>query len=186
MNASTPIPFLVLLAGLLGASTVGGQSAHAFGKSVPLLCGDDNSVAALPLWGAAPTMAWSCVPALRPTPTPLQFGRHTRAAMIGGAAMGFLGAVVGLGLCHFDDPCDHPTPFAIGGFVLGAAAGAAIAVKIANWNGHAVRVSLTPPLRRSLCPPGTGAQCGPSHQARPTIPSEDVTGEDVTGTGSIR
>jgi hypothetical protein len=44
-------------------------------------------------------------------------------AIIGGVTIGFLGAVTGVGLCHFDDPCDNPAPFAIGGFLLGALAG---------------------------------------------------------------
>jgi len=44
-------------------------------------------------------------------------------AIIGGVVIGFLGAVTGLGLCHFDDPCDNPAPFVLGGFALGALAG---------------------------------------------------------------
>jgi hypothetical protein len=61
--------------------------------------------------------------------------RRTRAlegAVLGGAALGFLGAVTGHGLCHFDDPCPHPAPFVIGGLVLGGAAGAAIGVRIGS------------------------------------------------------
>ena len=50
--------------------------------------------------------------------------------MIGGAAFGFLGAITGLGLCHFDDPCPHPAPFVIGGFVLGAVAGVGLGGRI--------------------------------------------------------
>ena len=51
-------------------------------------------------------------------------------AVVGGVVLGFLGAITGLGLCHFDDPCHHPTPFVIGGFVLGGAAGAGIGARI--------------------------------------------------------
>jgi hypothetical protein len=51
-------------------------------------------------------------------------------AIIGGAAFGFLGAVTGLGFCHFDAPCRHPAPFAVGGFVLGALAGVGLGGRI--------------------------------------------------------
>jgi hypothetical protein len=51
-------------------------------------------------------------------------------AVLGGVVFGFLGAVTGLGLCHFDDPCRHPTPFVVGGFVLGGAAGAGIGARL--------------------------------------------------------
>lgn len=52
--------------------------------------------------------------------------------MLGGVVVGFLGAVTGLGLCHFDDPCPHPFPFVLGGAVLGGAAGAAIGGRIGS------------------------------------------------------
>ena len=56
---------------------------------------------------------------------------HAReGALIGGVAIGLLGAITGVGLCHFDDPCRHPAPFAIGGFVLGALAGAGLGGRI--------------------------------------------------------
>ena len=51
-------------------------------------------------------------------------------AVIGGVAIGFLGAITGVGLCHFDAPCRHPAPFAVGGFVLGALAGAGLGGRI--------------------------------------------------------
>ena len=51
-------------------------------------------------------------------------------AVLGGIIVGFLGAVTGLGLCHFDDPCANPAPFVVGGFVLGGAAGAALGARI--------------------------------------------------------
>jgi hypothetical protein len=51
-------------------------------------------------------------------------------AVVGGILFGFLGAITGVGLCHFDDPCPHPVPYALGGFVLGGAAGAAVGARI--------------------------------------------------------
>jgi hypothetical protein len=51
-------------------------------------------------------------------------------AVLGGIALGFLGAITGLGLCHFDDPCPHPLPFVMGGAVLGGAAGVGIGARI--------------------------------------------------------
>lgn len=68
-------------------------------------------------------------PELRPTWTwapDSGRGSHTHrreGAVIGGVAIGLLGAITGVGLCHFDAPCHHPAPFAIGGFLLGALAG---------------------------------------------------------------
>jgi hypothetical protein len=75
-------------------------------------------------------------------PYPLDLGGHVKAAVVGGAVIGLLGAAVGDGLCHFDDPCHHPAPFVIGGFVVGAAVGAAIAVRIATWHGSSVRLEV--------------------------------------------
>lgn len=54
-------------------------------------------------------------------------------AILGGVAFGFLGAITGVGLCHFDDPCPHPVPFAIGGFVLGAMVGVGIGGRLGAW-----------------------------------------------------
>jgi hypothetical protein len=66
---------------------------------------------------------------------PPDSSRRTRTyaregALIGGVAIGLLGAITGVGLCHFDDPCRHPAPFAIGGFVLGALAGVGLGGRI--------------------------------------------------------
>jgi hypothetical protein len=64
-------------------------------------------------------------------PTNTEGGTRAReGAVIGAVALGFLGAVTGVGLCHFDDPCEHPAPFAIGGFLLGALAGAGIGNRV--------------------------------------------------------
>lgn len=41
--------------------------------------------------------------------------RWLEGAIIGGTIVGALGAITGVGLCHFDDPCPHPVPFAIAG-----------------------------------------------------------------------
>jgi hypothetical protein len=67
----------------------------------------------------------------------LSHGRRTdrrtysvEGAVLGGIVLGFLGAVTGLGLCHFDDPCPHPAPFVIGGLAVGGAAGAAVGARI--------------------------------------------------------
>ena len=68
-------------------------------------------------------------------PRPLDLGGHVKAAVAGAIVMGLLGALAADGLCHFDDPCRHPAPFVVGGFVLGAPAGAAIGVRIATWHG---------------------------------------------------
>jgi len=58
---------------------------------------------------------------------------HARTgAVIGGIVMGAVGAILGAGLCHFDDPCPNPAPYVVGGFVLGAAVGAAIGVRIGS------------------------------------------------------
>ena len=91
------------------------------------------------------------MPAVHFTPPP---GTHAVAgAVIGGLAVGFLGAATGVGLCHFDAPCPHPVPFAIGGFVLGAAAGAAIGFRIGDafptsgLRGWRPRLSLVRPVR---------------------------------------
>jgi len=56
---------------------------------------------------------------------------HARTGgIIGGIVMGAAGAILGAGLCHFDDPCPHPAPYVVGGLVLGAVAGAAIGAHI--------------------------------------------------------
>jgi hypothetical protein len=53
--------------------------------------------------------------------TPQTYRRE--GAIVGGAVVGFLGAMVGLGLCHFDAPCSGSAYWAVGGFALGALAG---------------------------------------------------------------
>jgi hypothetical protein len=46
---------------------------------------------------------------------------------VGGAVIGFLGALVGMGFCHFDSPCTSGEAYwAVGGFALGALAGVGI------------------------------------------------------------
>lgn len=115
------IAILVVLSG--GASTVYGQRI-----ATPARVPAARSDVALLTW------RW---------PADSGQGRATywlEGAVVGGAVIGFLGTVTGLGLCHFDDPCPNPAPFAIGGFLLGALAGVGLGGHIgANFPKHRYR-----------------------------------------------
>ncbi|MGH7269310.1 MAG: hypothetical protein ACREJ3_02680 [Polyangiaceae bacterium] len=82
---------------------------------------------------AAHQATYGVVRSVRITLPPLPPQTHAIAgAVIGGLAFWFLGAVTGVGLCHFDAPCAHPAPFAIGGFALGVVGGVAIGFRIGD------------------------------------------------------
>lgn len=91
-------------------------------------------------------------------PHPRRRGSYAKAAIIGGLAVGLLGASTGAGLCHFDNPCRHPAPFVVGGFLVGAVTGAAIGVRLATWHGRKevevdLHVYLPPSPYRLRVPP---------------------------------
>ncbi len=51
-------------------------------------------------------------------------------AIIGGATLGLLGAVVFVGACGFDHPCHRPVWYGLGGFALGGVLGFGIGALI--------------------------------------------------------
>lgn len=109
------------------------------GISLALGARNAHSQRLAPGWQAVPPATIELVSTSRPwrpsrvRPSIPAGPRRTYAlegAVLGGIAVGFLGAVVGLGFCHFDAPCRHPFPFVVGGAVLGGAAGAALGARL--------------------------------------------------------
>jgi hypothetical protein len=67
--------------------------------------------------------SWSAARLRLPDSTTIPPTHWRTGALIGGGALGLLGAVTFIGLCGYDGPCHQPVLAAAGGFALGGLVG---------------------------------------------------------------